>query len=272
MRPARVLGRAAWHGLAGAVAGVFLFPVLWMILNSLKTNVDVTASPPVFLFAPTIENYANVFRTTPFFHYFLNSVVVAGGSTALALAVGLPGAYALARMRRKGIALALLVARMAPGVTFLLPWYIMFGRFGLIDTHLALILAHLVLTIPLTVWVMIGFFESVPTEIEESARLDGCTRGGVFWRIAVPLSLPGIAVAVILSFVQSWNYFLFALALAGNATMTLPIAAFRFVSFGLLDWGGLSAAAVLITLPPIVLALFVQRYLVQGLTWGALKG
>jgi multiple sugar transport system permease protein len=250
----------------------FLFPLAWMLLSSLKTQVQNTAYPPVLVFTPTLGNYREVFQKNPFFTFTVNSLVVALGSTGLALLFGLPGAYAIARFKRTGIALGILTARMAPGIAFLIPWFILFTKAKMIDTYTALILTHLIVALPLVLWVMIGFFEDVPGDLIEAARIDGCTHGAAFLRIAIPLAKPGIVATGILAFIFSWNNFLFSLIIAGFKTRTLPIAVYSFLSYEEINWGGLTAAATVITLPVLLLALFVQKHIVRGLTAGAVKG
>jgi multiple sugar transport system permease protein len=250
----------------------FLFPLAWMLLSSLKTQVENTAYPPIWVFRPTLANYREVFIKNPFFTFAWNSLMVAAGSTGLALLLGLPGAYAIARFKRTGIALAILTARMAPGIGYLIPWFILFTKAGMIDTYSALILTHLIVALPLVLWVMIGFFEDVPGELIESARLDGCSHWSAFLRVALPLAKPGIVATGILSFIFSWNNFLFSLIIAGFKTRTLPIAVYSFLSYEEINWGGLTAAATIITLPVLILAMLVQKHIVRGLTFGALKG
>ncbi len=250
----------------------FIFPLAWMLLSSLKTQVQNTAYPPVWIFTPTFDNYREVFRKNPFFTFTWNSMVVAAGSTGLALLLGLPGAFAIARFKRTGIALAILTARMAPGIGYLIPWFILFTKAKLIDTYTALILTHLIVALPLVLWVMIGFFEDVPGELIEAARIDGCTHWSAFLRIALPLAKPGIVATGILAFIFSWNNFLFSLIIAGYKTRTLPIAVYSFLSYEEINWGGLTAAATVITLPVLALALLVQKHIVRGLTLGAMKG
>jgi len=250
----------------------FLFPLFWMFLSSLKTQVQNTAYPPVLAFTPTLDNYREVFQKNPFFTFAWNSLVVAAASTGLALLLGLPGAYAIARFKRTGIALAILTARMAPGIGYLIPWFILFTKAKLIDTYTALILTHLIVALPLVLWVMIGFFEDVPGELIEAGRIDGCTHWAAFLRIAIPLAKPGIVATGILAFIFSWNNFLFSLIVAGFKTRTLPIAVYNFLSYEEINWGGLTAAATVITLPVLALALLVQKHIVRGLTLGAMKG
>ena len=250
----------------------FLFPLGWMVLSSFKTQVQNTAYPPIWIFTPTANNYREVFQKNPFLTFAWNSLVVAAGSTGLALILGLPGAYAVARFKRSGIALGILTARMAPGIAYLIPWFILFTKAKLIDTYTALVLTHLIVALPLVLWVMIGFFEDVPGDLIEAARIDGCSHWAAFLRVAIPLAKPGIVATAILSFIFSWNNFLFSLIVAGFKTRTLPIAVYNFLSYEEINWGGLTAAATVITLPVLLLALLVQKHIVRGLTLGALKG
>ncbi len=249
---------------------VFVF--YWMVTLSLKTQVDAAGYPPHFFrFAVTFKNYAEVFQKNPFLLYIWNSSVVAAGTTILGLAVGLPAAFSIARWRQQGLALTVLVARIVPGISYLIPWYILFRHLHLVDTYAALILTHLVVGLPLIIWVLIGFFEDIPQELEDAALIDGCSYFGTFRRVALPLVRPGIVAAAILSFIFSWNNFLFSVILAGRHTRTLPIAVFNMISYEEISWGPLAAAATMITLPVIILTLIVQRHIVSGLTFGAVK-
>jgi multiple sugar transport system permease protein len=254
------------------VSMVILVPVAWMVASSFKTSAEVTAYPPRLFFRPTITNYTRLFGTTPFLEYTRNSTIVAGGSTILGLLLAVPAAYAVSWYRIIWPATLTLAARMAPGTLFLLPWYIMFSELGMIGTHWALILTHTVITMPLVLWVMMSFFDAIPREVLESALIDGCSSVAALLRVALPLVRPGVVVSTILAFVFTWNYFLFALVLSGFSSKTLPVAAFNFIGEGATNWGGLMAAATLIALPPLVLAFCVQRWLVHGLTVGAVKG
>ena len=249
-----------------------LFVFVWMVLTSLKGREIVNAYPPVFVFTPTLENYAEVFRRTPFGRFLVNSLIVGMGATGLGLVLGLPAAYSVAKFRQHGLALMVLVFRMAPGIAYLIPWFILFSQLGMVDTHLALILTHVILTLPMTLWIMVPFFEDLPREMEEAALIDGCSWYGVFWRVALPLVRPGAVAAAILSFIFSWNNFVFALIIGGDQTRTLPVAVFHFMTFEEVNWGGVAAAATLICLPVVVLTLLIQRHIVSGLTLGSVKG
>ncbi len=251
---------------------ILILPFLWMVLSSFKNQIDITTSSNILQFQPTLENYQNVFGQYNFLLYMMNSLLVAVAATVFSLLLGLPAAYAIARYKVNWLGLTLLTARIVPGITFLIPWYIIFSRIGLIGTYWALILSHMLVGLPFIAWIMIPFFEGLPVDLEESAQIDGATVLGAFVRIVLPLAVPGIVTAAIMSFIFSWNNFMFSLVLAGDTTKTLPIAIFNFISYSSVDWGGLMAAAVTITLPMLLIALFVQRYVIAGLTSGATKG
>ncbi len=255
------------------IAGIIILtPTAWMVMSSFKPSFEVTAYPPALMFSPTIQNYIELMRTTPFFNYAINSMIVTVGSTSLGLLFGIPAAFAVSWTRISWPAILTLAARMAPGTLFLLPWYVMFRQVGLIGSYTALILSHAVITLPIVIWVLLPSFDSIPRSVLEAAQVDGCSVTRILWRIAIPLVGSGIAVAAILAFVFSWNYFLFALVLSNGDTKTLIAAAFNFVGEGSTQWGALMAAATLIALPPLLLAMLVQRWLVSGLTLGAVKG
>jgi len=268
----RILLQALRYIAIALVTIIFILPFLWMILSSFKTQIDITTSDNMFKFSPTTENYQNVFGQNNYLLYMFNSLLVAVGSTFFSLVLGLPAAYAIARYRVGWLGVVLLTARIVPGITFLIPWYIIFSRIGIIGSYWALILSHMLVGLPFIAWIMISFFESLPPDLEEAAQVDGATPFGAFFRIALPLAVPGIITASIMSFIFSWNNFMFSLVLAGDNTKTLPIAIFNFISYSSVDWGGLMAAAVVITLPVLLLTLAVQRYVVAGLTSGATKG
>jgi multiple sugar transport system permease protein len=256
-----------------ALAGLMVIvPTLWMVLSSFKQSYEVTAYPPTLLFTPTLDNYTTLSQTTPFLHYGLNSIIVTVGSTLIGLILGTPAAFAVSWTRVTWPAVIALVARMAPGTLFLLPWYVMFRHFDMIGSYWSLILTHAVITMPIVIWVLLPFFDGIPRSVFAAAQVDGCSPIRLFRRIALPLVSTGLAVSSILAFVFSWNYFLFALVLSNSDTKTLIAASFNFIGEGSTNWGGLMAAATLIALPPLILAVIVQRWLISGLTLGAVKG
>jgi len=264
--------RVLFYILVLAVLIAYLFPFYWMVLSSLKTQIQNFANPPLFVFTPTLENYVSVFANNPFALFLFNSLIIGAGSTLLGLALGLPAAYGIARFRKQGVALGFLIARIAPGISYLVPWFIIFSELNLVGSYTALILAHLTVALPLIVWLMIGFFEDVPQELEDAAFIDGANRFELFLKVALPVVKPGIATAGILSFIQSWNTFMYSVVLSNSETRTLPVAVFGFLSYGGFDWGSLTAAATVITLPVLVLTLLIQRHIVSGLAVGSVKG
>ncbi len=251
---------------------VILIPIAWMVLSSFKQSYDVVAYPPTLFFKPTLGNYVALTETTPFLHYTLNSIIVTVGSTVLGIVFGVPAAFVVSWTRVTWPAVLTLAARMAPGTLFLLPWYLLFRNAGLVGSYWPLILSHAVITMPIVIWILLPSFDSIPRSVFEAAQVDGCGVARILWRIALPLVGSGIAIASVLSFVFSWNFFLFALVLSTSDTKTMIAASFNFVGEGSTQWGVLMAAAVLIALPPLVLAMVVQRWLVSGLTLGAVKG
>jgi multiple sugar transport system permease protein len=255
-----------------ALSAIVLMPFLWMLLSSFKTQVDMVAWPPKFVFAPTLQNYVKVFGEQDFLRYFINSTVVAVLAIGVSLLLGLPAAYSIARFSQRRLAMVILLARLMPGISFLMPWYIIFSRLGLMDSYVALVLSHVLIVLPIVVWIMSSYFETIPTELEESAMVDGASRHYIFLRIILPLSGPGIITATTLAFIFSWNNFLFSQVLSMEKTRTLPIAVFNFLSYAEIDWGGVMAASVAIMAPALILTMVFQRYVVSGLTMGAVKG
>jgi multiple sugar transport system permease protein len=213
-----------------------------------------------------------VFRESPFALFTLNSVIVSVVSTAIALLVGVPAGYGIAKARAHGLAVLMLISRMTPGLSYLIPLFIMFRFLGLTGTLWPIIITHLVITIPIVVWIMIGFFEDLHPELEEAALCDGANLWQGFLYVALPLARPGIVVAAILSFIFSWNNFIFGVVLAGRETRTLPVAVYNVLTFEQVSWGPLAAAALIVTLPVLILTIFVQREIVGGLAAGGVKG
>jgi multiple sugar transport system permease protein len=246
---------------------------LWMLSLSVKFEVDNASYPPIFI--PEHFNWGNysaVFASNRFSTYFANSLIVTGTATAFALLVGVPAGYGLARMRAHKAAVVILIARITPGLSYLIPLFLAFQWLGLLGTLWPQIIIHLVVTVPIVIWIMIGYFETTPMELEESALIDGATSWQVFRYVALPIARPGIAIAFILAVIFSWNNFVFGIVLAGRETRTLPVAVYNMISFDQLSWGPLAAAALIVTLPVLLLTVFAQRQIVAGLTAGAVKG
>jgi multiple sugar transport system permease protein len=246
---------------------------LWMLSLSLKNELDNTAWPPVFIpNPPTLNNFVDVFAKNDFLRYTMNSVIVSFSATGLALLFGVPAAYGIAKTKATKAAALILIARVTPGLSYLIPLFLLFQWLGLIGTLVPLVITHLVITVPIVVWVMIGFFEGLPGELEEAALMDGANIWQAFLYVAMPLARPGITVAMILSFIFSWNNFIFGVVLAGRSTRTLPVAVYNVLTFEQISWGPLAAAALVVTAPVLLLTLLMQKEIVAGLTAGGVKG
>jgi multiple sugar transport system permease protein len=268
----KIILNIIFYLIVAGIALVVLFPFLWMLSSSFKTQVDIISWPPKFIFTPTLQNYLKVFGEQNFLKYFMNSTIIGAVSVGLSLILGLPAAYSISRYAQKKLAVFILLARLMPGISFLMPWYIIFSRLNLMDSYIALVLSHMLIALPIVVWIMSTYFSTIPREMEESAMVDGATRQYAFFAIILPLSGPGIITATTLSFIFSWNNFMFSQVLSMEKTRTLPIAVYNFVSYAEVDWGGVMAAAVAIMAPAIILTMIFQKYVVKGLTMGAVKG
>ncbi|MBV9959681.1 MAG: carbohydrate ABC transporter permease [Acidobacteria bacterium] len=256
-----------------------LAPVYWLVTISLKSEVDQFAVPPRwFVFKPTLAHYADAFLARSFGQYLITSATVAVLSTACALLLGTLAAYALARFRlpRKldaRLALWILSTRMFPPIVTAVPLFLLMRDVRLLNTKLSLIIVYTAFNLPFVVWMMRGFFLEVPRELEEAARVDGDSRLGALRRVVLPLVAPGLAATAVFCLIISWNEFLFALVLTQtDAAMTLPVGIAGRVTQYEIKWGVMSAAGVVAMLPILIFALAVQRYLVRGLSLGAVKG
>ncbi len=264
------LRAAARWALMLAATAAFAFPLAWMFLTAFKHRVDVFAPVPRWLFTPTLENFRLVLTTTPFPLHLANSLVVAVASTALALVLGAPCAHGFARHGRfrgaDSLMFWVLSLRMLPPVALAVPFFLAFSRLGLHDSLAALILLHGTANTALAVWLLRGFFEEVPAELEESARLEGLRPWRVFLRVTLPLAGPGLAATAVLCLITSLNEFLFALVLTADRAVTAPVSLSNFQRFFGLDWGQFSAAATLFVAPLLVFTWFVQPHLVRGMS------
>lgn len=251
-----------------------MFPFYWMVSSSFKSGSDLLASPPRWLFEPTLAHYAEVFADQRVTTAIGDSLIIALCTTALAAALGTPAAYALARFEFRGKAdlwFWFISNRMISPIVLALPVYLLARNANVLDTHFVLILVYLTFTLPIVVWICTDQFRSIPPELEQAARLDGVDQFGIFWRIYLPLGLPGVAVSAIFSFIFSWNELLYALVLTRRAVQTAPVAATNFMSGYELPWGKIMATGTLIVLPVTVFALLVSRHMIRGLTMGASK-
>ncbi len=250
-----------------------LGPVVWILMMSFKQIKDIVSQPTLF-FTPTLDNYSAVF-TGGFLTYYWHTIVISVGSITLSALIGIPAAYALARYRfrfREDLAFSILSIRFAPELSILLPLFLLYKDLNLYDTYPGMILVYQLITLPLFVWIMRGFFEEVPREVEEAARVDGANLWETLWHVMLPLVRPGLAATVILSFIFAWNSFVFALVLSSNQTQTVTLGLLGYIGFDQVQWGEMAAATMVTIIPEVVLAMLVQRHLVRGLTFGAVKG
>ena len=269
----RTLRRVAFAFAVAVIVSPAILVFLWMLSLSLKNELANMTYPPVFIpDPPTLANYVQVFTENSMGVYFRNSLIVSGFATLLALVVGIPAGYGIARLRAARTLVLILIARMTPALSFLIPLFMVFQFLGLNNTLTALVITHLVITGPIVVYVMAGYFETLPRELEEAALIDGGTVFGTLRYVALPLARPGIVVATILAFIFSWNNFVFGAVLAGRTTRTLPAAVYNVLTFEQLAWGPLAAAAIVVTLPVLLLTIFIQKEIVAGLTHGGVKG
>lgn len=261
-----------------------IFPFLWILLTSLKGPSEMLAIPPSIFFAPTLDNYAAILlgeqrgqysSSRPDFPlFFMNSIIISLGAVTLSMAAGIPAAYALARFEfagKESIAFLFMGFRFVPFIAFVIPLYLIYQRVGLYNTHIGLILAYQLITLPFTIWMLRSFFMEIPTEIQEAATIDGCGWFGVLVRVILPLAMPGIAVTVILGFMFCWNAFNYPLMLAGRHTFPVTVGAIQFISYEQVLWGQMAAATIIAALPQLLLSLMVQKYIVRGLTMGAVR-
>lgn len=257
-----------------AVALFALFPFLWMVASSFKTQTDILASPPIWFFVPTLLNYQQVLADSNVLGAVGSSLIIATSTTLLSITLGAPAAFALARYEFRGKAdlwFWFISNRMISPIVLALPIYVVAIQLNLLDTHLVLILVYLTFNLPLVVWICTDQFKSIPPELEQAARLDGADQFTIFWKIYLPLAAPGVAVSAIFSFIFSWNELLYALGLTRRNVQTAPVMATSFMSGYELPWGKIMATGTIIVLPVIIFALLVSRHMVRGLTMGATK-
>ena len=271
------LQTAVAYGVLGFLALFVLFPFYWMIITSFKTEDQMRSLVSMFWPSPAVlENYWQLLTKTDFVAWYGNSAIVAVSSTFVATAVGTIGAYALARLKFMGRAFmssAVLITYLVPPSILFIPLYAQIRAFGLSDSLAGLIATYPSFTVPFVTWLLMGYFESIPVELEEAAMIDGATRFGAFRRVILPLAAPGVLAAALYAFTQAWNEFLYALVFITNVKLrTLPVGLSTFITGDVYGWGYLMAGAVLTTLPVIGVYIYLQKYMVEGLTAGSVKG
>lgn len=262
---------------------ILVVPGAWVVITAFRPNIEVLARPAVWIPQQlTLRNFQGIFglldtqQGLPVANYFINSLVISITSTVVAIAIGMMGGYAFARFRFRGKAtlfLGFMLSRTVPGVALSLPLFILWSRLGIIDTSFGLILVYLAINIPFTIWLTDGFFRQIPVDLSEAAQIDGCTRWQAFWKVEFPLARSGLASAAIFAFLTSWNEYALASQLTRTtASKTMPVGLMDFTAQFTVDWTGMSAMAVLIIIPALILTFIVQKHLIAGLTFGGVKG
>jgi ABC-type glycerol-3-phosphate transport system permease component len=271
------IGKAVSYTILLLAAFVALFPLFWTLSTSIKTRNDTFVLPPKFFsFEPTWKNYAAIFDTRGFGHIYLNTVVITLASTLLCVLVSTLAAYALARSprfrSRRPLEVSLILVRAIPAIVIMVPLFTITSKLGVYDNHFALILMYAAVNVPFATWLMMSFVEQVPVTLEQSAAVDGAGRLQILWHVVLPLILPGMAATTIFVALLAWNEFLIPVMLAWNSAKTLPVFISGFISARNLDWGPMAAASSLAILPIAILTVLAQRWLISGLSSGAIKG
>jgi multiple sugar transport system permease protein len=268
------------RAMIGVGSAAILFwsaaPFVWQLSTSFQDDKALTAETPQFWPSPaTLDHYVNVFTTKHFQQYVYNSLIVAGVTTLVCLVIGALAAFSLSRLRirqRFGILIAILAVSMFPQIALVGPLYLVASDFGLLDTYMSLVITYVALGLPLVTWVLFGYFETLPRELDEAARMDGIGPIGLLVRIVLPLSAPALVTTGLLAFIAAWNEFMFALAFTSNIEhQTIPVGIANFTNLYYVPWGDIAAASIVVTVPLILLVLFFQRHIIEGLTQGAVK-
>ena len=275
-----MIARLALRLAGGATLLVFLacwtFPVLWGVVTSLKTERDVLAYPPTSAFTPTLASYAEVLHgKDSILPNLVSSAILTVGTTLITMALAVPAAYALARLRLRGrrpLGFYILATQMLPPIGLVIPYYLIFSRFSLLNTYSGLIVVYVSFSLPFAIWMLVSYFEDIPPEMEEAALIDRASRLKAMWFVILPQVRGGIAVAVVFVFLNAWNEFLFAVVLGGRTVRPVTVAMFNFISLEQTQWARVSAAALIAMAPVLLLGLLAQRHIVKGLTFGAVKG
>ena len=262
--------------LAACLLSVWVFPVIWALLTSFKTERDVLAYPPLLMFEPTLDNYYDVlFGSSSILPNLWSSTVISVSTTLLTMLFAIPAAYAMARLRypaKRSSGFYVLATQMLPPVGLIIPFYLVLQKVGGLDTYSGLTAIYLTFSLPFAIWLMVSYFEDIPFEMEEAALLDRAGRFRTLWYVILPQVRGGIAVTTVFVFLNAWNEFLFAVVLTGNKVRPVTVAMFNFISVEQTQWARLAAGSMLAMAPVIIVGLFAQRHIVKGLTVGAVKG
>ncbi len=265
---------AVYAFLIGYIA-FSLFPAVWMLGNSFKSDQEIFQVPPIYFPSVKWDSYQAIFDERPFIKYTLNSLTVSLAVTAICIGLGAPAAYGFTRYvfrANKFMFSAILASRLVPPISFIVPFTIVFSYLKMVDTLAALVIAYIFFNLPFVIWIMTGFFEAIPQDLDDAARMDGCSNINTFFRVILPLAQPGIIASAILAFLMSWNEFMFALVLTRIDSKTLPIGMYDFFADGFVRWNWLSAATIYSLIPAIIFVVFFQKHLIRGMLAGAVKG
>ena len=266
--------RRALNVVVVFVVAIYLAPLYWIAITSIKPTKLINQKVPVWSFDPTWEHYLEAFGRFKFGLGLTNSLIIVGTATTITMLLAVFSAYALARMKVRGadtISLVILSLRFLPAMVIIIPFFLMYQRTGLMDTHLGMIIIYIGFGLPFAVWLLRGFFLDLPHEIEEAARLDGLSWMATIWRIILPISLPGIAVTAIFTFVFDWNELLYAIYLTQSNAVTAQIQIFKMVDLYNVLWGTISSAVIIQLIPMLIIVFLLQRHMIRGLALGAVK-
>ncbi len=250
-----------------------IFPLIWMVIITFKKDAEMYDT--VFIFSPTLSNYKEVLINSNYLKTFFDNIIVSAGAVLVSILVGVPAAYALARFKFKAkedLAFTILSFRFAPEILVILPLFMIYQKIGLYDTYLGLIWVYQLITMPLLVWVLRGYFEEISTEIEQAAQLDGYNWWQVFFKILFPLIKPGLVASALLAFIFAWNNFAFPLFLTGSNIETVTVSSLKYLASDTVHYGQMAVAATIAALPEVIMAILIQKHLVRGLSFGAIKG
>ena len=271
--PSKRLGRIVQNGLLIIYAIFALFPLIWMLILSIKSDAEMYTT--TFIFSPTLDNYKAVLLESDYLQYMLDSLIVAGGAVIVSVVAGVPAAYALARYnfkKKEDIAFQILSFKFAPEILVVLPLFMIYQMLGIYDSYFGLIWVYQLISMPLLIWVVRGYFEDISVEIEYAAQVDGYSWYQIFFKNLIPLIKPGLVSAALLAFIFAWNCFTFPLMLGGTNVQPITVAITKFLGTDSAHYGQLAVAATISALPAIIFALCIQKHLVRGLSFGAVKG
>ena len=262
--------------LASILLLIWVFPLLWAILVSMKSEVEVLAYPPNLIFDPIAQNYKDaLFGDISIVPSLITSAIVSISTTILTIVLAVPAAYAFARLRlpaKKSLGFYTLATQMVPPVGLVIPYFLILNRFSMLDTYQGMVIVYLTFSLPFAIWLLVSYMEDIPLEMEEAAFLDKASRLQTLWHIIIPQVRGGISVTIIFVFLNAWNEFLFAVQLGGNTVRPVTVAMYNFVSVEQTLWAKLSAAALIAMLPVVIIGIVAQKQIVKGLTVGAVKG